>query len=206
MPLTDSFGQNTPYPTLTDKPNAQTLGQGIVETIVPKTIMTFASAVVRGATLVTPVAGMCTYLKDVGRLELFDGGAWVTVAAGTSNWQTIDLASGFAHDGNSNGTAQYRLVNLFGEQTLMFRGGIGITYSGPGGAIPNSGNLANAPLPVAYRPASRRTIVVGCSVAASGLTALKLDVNTSGTLTVIGTNTTDAKPGWVSLNGTFVSL
>lgn len=206
MPLTDSFGQNVPYPTLTDKPNAQTLGQGIVENIVPKSVMVFSSAVVRGATLVSPAGGMVTYLKDVARLELYDGSAWVTVAAGTSTWQTIGLASGFDHDGNSNGTVQYRLVNLFGEQTLMFRGGLAITYSGPGGAIPNSGNLNASALPVNCRPGSRRTIIVPCSVAASGLTALKLDVNTSGNLTIIGTNTTDTKPGWVSLNGTFVSL
>lgn len=205
MPLTDSFGQNIPYPTLTDKPNAQTLGQGIVENIVPKTVMTFPSAVVRGATLKTPIAGMFTYVKDVARLELFDGDAWVTVAAGTSTWKTISLASGFSHDGNDNGWVQYRLVNLFGEQTLMFRGGLNISYIGPGGSIGNGGNFNSVALPVNCRPSDRRTITLACQWTSEQL-SIKMDVNTNGNLTLIGTNTSSARPAWVSLNGTFVSL
>lgn len=205
MPLTDSFGQNVPYPTLTDKPNAQTLGQGIVENIVPKTVMTFPSAIVRGATLASPVAGMFTYLKDVARLELYDGAAWVTVAAGTSTWKTISLASGFSHDGNNNGTVQYRLVNLFGEQSLMFRGGVGISYVGPGGTIGNGGNFNSVALPANCRPSDRRTITVACQWTAEQL-SLKLDVNTDGTLTLVGTDAGASRPSWVSLNGTFVSL
>lgn len=205
MPLTDSFGQNVPYPTLTDKPNAQTLGQGIVENIVPKSVMTFPSAIVRGATIVNPVGGMCTYLKDVARLELYDGDAWVTVAAGTSTWKTIALAGGFGHDGNDNGTVQYRLVNLFGEQTLMFRGGLAISYIGPGGSIGNGGNFNSVALPVNSRPGDRRTITLACQWTSEQL-SIKMDVNTNGMLTLIGTDTGGARPSWVSLNGTFVSL
>ncbi|MEU3686978.1 hypothetical protein [Streptomyces narbonensis] len=182
------------------------MGQGIVENIVPKTVMTFASAVVRGATLTSPQGGMMTYLKDVARVEVYDGTAWVTVASGTSTWKTITLGSGYAHDGNDNGTVQYRLVNLFGEPTLMFRGGVAITYNGPGGAIPNNGIINSTLLPASLRPSERRTIVVACSTAASGETSLKFDVNTTGTLVLVGTNTTNTKPPWASLNGTFVSL
>ncbi len=73
MPLTDSYGQNVQYPTLTDKPNAQSLSEGLVTGIVPKVVMQFASATVRGATITKPVAGMVTWLKDVKRLEVYDG-------------------------------------------------------------------------------------------------------------------------------------
>lgn len=76
MPLTDSYGQNVKYPTLTDKPNAQTLGQQIVEGLTPKVVMLFASAVVRGGTVLKPTAGMVTWLHDVGRLEVYNGTAW----------------------------------------------------------------------------------------------------------------------------------
>lgn len=206
MPLTDSYGQNVPYPTLSDTPNAQTMGQGIVENIVPKIVMVFSSAVVRGATIATPQAGMVTYLKDVARLEVFDGDAWVTVAAGTSTWQTISLASGYGHDGNSNGTVQYRVVNLFGEQTIMFRGGLNVPYTGSGGTIANGGTFNAVALPVEARPSNRRTIAVSCSVASSTRATIKLDINTNGTLDIVGTNGSDTKPPWVSLNGTFASL
>lgn len=206
MPLTDSYGQNVAYPTLTDKPNAQTLGQGIVEGLTPKSVMNFASAVVRGATITSPKAGMVTWLSDVGRLEVYDGTAWVTVAAGTSTWKTVALVSGFTHDGNDNGTVQYRVVNLFGEQTIMFRGGLGCQYTGTGGGIANNGVFNSVALPVEARPSNRRTIAVACSVASSARATIKLDINTNGNLGIVGTNTSDTKPPWVSLNGTFASL
>ncbi|MBQ1164296.1 hypothetical protein KBZ21_40590, partial [Streptomyces sp. A73] len=51
----------------------------------------------------------------------------------SSSWTTISLASGYSHDGNNNGTCQYRLVNFFGEVSLMFRGGVATTCSSPTG-------------------------------------------------------------------------
>lgn len=60
MALTDQYGQNVPYSTMTDQANAQTLGQNLVENIVPRTIMRFPSANVRGATIKKPVEGMAS--------------------------------------------------------------------------------------------------------------------------------------------------
>jgi hypothetical protein len=206
MPLTDGYGQNIPYPTLTDKPNAQTLGQGIVDGVTPKLIMSFPSAVNRGATIKKPLAGMVTWIKDIAELQLFDGAAWVTVAAGTSTWKTLPLASGYTHNGNDNGTAQYRVVNLFGEPTLMFRGGLNVAYNAAGGAIANNGTVTSSALPIGARPTTRRTITAACSVYKSDLGSLKVDLNTNGHIVIVGTNTTDVKPPWVSLNGVFCSL
>lgn len=204
MPLTDSYGQGVSYPTLTDKPNAQTLGQGIVEGLTPKVVMTFASAIVRGATIKTPTAGMVTWLKDVGRLEVYDGTAWVSFGYGANTWKNLTLSSGFTGDGNSNGTPQYRVVNMFGESALMLRGGVNLTYDSNG--ILNGGLINSVALPASASPSSRRTLAAACSVGASTLSALKIDINPNGQIVVVGTNTTTIKPAWVSLNGLIASL
>ncbi|WP_369190153.1 hypothetical protein [Streptomyces sp. R08] len=206
MPLTDSYGQSVTYPTLTDKPNAQSLAEGLVNGMVPKLVMSFASATVRGATIKKPIEGMITWLKDVDRLEVFDGTSWVSFAFGTNTWKTISLASGFTSNGNSNGTPQYRVVNMFGEDTIMFRGGVNIAYTGSGTSIANGGTINSTVLPTSARPASRRTVSAACSTVKSDVSSLKLDINTDGTLTIVGTNTTDIKPPWLSLNGLLTSL
>jgi len=203
MPLTDSYGQGVTYPTLTDKPNAQTLGQGIVDGLTPKVVMTFASAVVRGATVKKPAAGMVTWLKDVGRLEVYDGSGWVSFGYGTNTWKTISLASGFTANGNNNGTPQYRIVTLFGEDTIMLRGGVNLTYTGT--TIKNGGVINSTMLPASARPATLRTVPVACSAASATVTSLKLDIKTTGELTIVGTGPKDLPP-WVSLNGVICSL
>ena len=205
MPLTDSYGQNVPYPTLTDKPNAQTLGQGIVEGIVPKSVMTFASATVRGATISSPKAGMVSWLQDTKLLEVYDGASWSTVGSGSSIWKKLTLVTKYTHGGNDNGDAEYRVVNLFGERTIMFRGGIAIDYAGSTSA-PNSGIFAT--LPTDVRPSHLRTVTVACSIAGkSDRTAVKLDIRSdTGALQFVGVNGAGNNPSWVSLNGTFCSL
>lgn len=203
MPLTDGYGQNITYPTLTDKPNAQTLGQGIVDGLTPRSVMRFASASVRGGTITVPVEGMMTWLQDVNLLQVFDGSAWVTVAAGTSIWTNISLASGFTDNGNSNGTAQYRVVNLFGEPSIMLRGGLNVTYTS--GNIANGGIINSTALPSSARPSTLRTIPVACSAVSSTIASLKLDIQTDGYLKIVGTGGADLPP-WVSLNGVICSL
>lgn len=205
MPLTDGYGQNIPYPTLSDKPNIQTMGQGIVEGIVPKTVMPFASASVRGATIISSKlkAGMCTWLQDVKRLEVYDGTAWVTVAAGTSVWTNVPLDPGWTNNGNSNGNFQYRVVNLFGEITIMFQGAVSrATYPF---TLPGYFQLNTTALPTSARPASLRTVVVPCSDAGSARITLKLDITTDGWLRLYGVQA-DSKPAWVGFNGVFCSL
>ncbi|MFF4952277.1 hypothetical protein [Streptomyces chattanoogensis] len=203
MPLTDSYGQNISYPTLSDKPNAQTMGDGIVNGLTPRSVMRFASSSVRGATLTAPVEGMVTWLQDVNLLQVYDGSAWVTVAAGTQAWTTVPLASGWSHNGNSNGTWQYRVVNLFGEPTIMFRGGI--TKDSWAGTVLDNYVLTSTPLPASARPVTLRTIVIPCSDSGSTRITMKLDIQTDGHLHLYGTGTND-KPAWFGFNGTFTSL
>jgi hypothetical protein len=203
VPLTDTYGQNIPYPTLTDKPNAQSLAEGLVTNMTPKLVMTFASAVTRGATINKPLEGMVTWLKDANRLEVYDGTAWVSFASGTNKWQNVSLASGWTNNGNAQGNFQYRVVNLFGEDTIMFRGGI--SRSSYPGTIPSYFELNTSALPTSARPASLRTIVVPCSDVSSDRITLKLDITIDGWLRLYGASAT-AKPPWVGFNGCFTSL
>lgn len=204
MPLTDSYGQGIPFPTLTDKPNAQTLGQGIVEGLTPRSVMSFASAVVRGGTIKKPVAGMLSYIEDVARWEGFDGESWVTLGSGTSAWKTPVLANGYTDNGNDNGPLRYRRVNLFGEVSVMWQGGLNLTYSVATKTLPNGGVIVDQTLPVDYRPSHRRTVTAACSGVDSNTLSLKIDFNTDGTVAIV--RSAGANPPWVSLNNVMYQL
>lgn len=206
MPQYDSLLQNLPYPVLTDKPNAQQAFQALVEAVAGKVNMVFASASVRGAAIATPVAGMVTYIKDTGLIEYFDGDQWATLAAGTTLWTSFALASDWGHNGNDNGTFQYRLVNLFGENTIMLRGAIErATPYPPEAEEPGHYVLNTVPLPTEARPASLRTINVACSDVNSDRISLKIDIRPDGFIRLYGAHH-NAHPPWVSFNGTFCSL
>ncbi|MEV4908701.1 hypothetical protein AB0N46_29160 [Streptomyces albidoflavus] len=206
MPTTDLYGQGIPLAALTDGPDIPKAIADLAGGVIPKLALPYASASVRGATLVgdrAPRAGMITWLQDVKRLDVYDGSQWVAVSTGASLWTTIPLASGFAHNGNNNGTLQYRLLNISGEDSIQFRGAVA-RASWP--TTPEGNYVLNSTaLPAAVRPQTLRTVTVPCSDASSDRIALKLDVQTNGFLNVFGTGA-KVKPPWISLNGTIVSL
>jgi hypothetical protein len=206
MPTTDDYGQGVGIASLTDAPDASKLAKDIVNTIVSRSTMRFASASTRGATLTgdfAPVEGMMTWLQDVNRLDLWDGSSWVAVSTGASAWTTISLESGFTQNGNSNGTLQYRLLNISGEESLQFRGAVNRTSypSSP----PSSYVVNSTALPSAVRPSTLRSVLIPCSDTTSDRIALKLDVRTDGYLEVIGFSSS-VKPPWIGFNGVIVSL
>lgn len=202
MPTTDSFGQGFTALDYGDVPDLKSMGDGLLK-IVGQSVMRFASATARNAAIAAPTAGMTAWLNSEKQLTVYDGTTWVAVASGSQSWTTVGLVSGFTHNGNSNGTFQYRIVNLFGYDSLMFRGAVNVTYSGT--TIPNGGVLNSSPLPAAARPTALRTIVIPCSDVSSARITLKLDVQTDGYLKVFGTSS-DTTPPWVGFNGCFVSL
>ncbi|MGW2010837.1 hypothetical protein [Streptomyces nigrescens] len=210
MPTSDTYGQGVQIAALTDAPNQQVLAQNLANGLVPRSVMRFSSASARNATIASPVAGMVAFLTTEKLFTGYDGTAWVVLAAGTSAWTTIPLAAGFAHNGNSNGTAQYRVVNLFGELTVMLQGGLDITYSGSPAVISNGGIITSSPLPSTARPGSLRTVPASCSAVTSDSLTLKLDAQSDGHLKLVGTTASNATeritPPWVSLNGLFYSL
>ncbi len=124
-----------------------------------------------------------------------------------TGWTTATLATGFAHDGNSNGNVQYRAAFVGGVRMMQWRGGVGITYSG--NSIQNGGLILTGALGASLRPPSRRSLTAACSAATSSSLSLKVDFQTDGTVQIVGTttNTSDTystpiiRPPWVSLNG-----
>lgn len=207
MATTDTFGQGIQIAALTDAPNAQTLAFNIVDVLAGRSVMRFSSASARNATITSPVAGMVAALSTEKLLTWYDGSAWTVIGSGTSAWTNVPLAGGFSNNGNSNGTFQYRVVNLFGEKTVMLQGAVNATYSGT--AIANDGVVTSTALPSAARPASLRTVVVPCSDVNSVRITLKLDARPDGHLQLYGTGTGadgTSKPPWVGFNGIFYSL
>ena len=206
MPTTDDYGQGVQIASKTDAPNAEKLAKDIVNAIAQRSILRFASASTRGATLTgatAPVEGMLTWLQDVNRLDLYDGTTWVAVSVGRSSWTTITPESPWTQNGNNIGTFQYRLLNISGEESLQFRGALGrASYptSPAGSYVVNS-----TALPSSVRPSTLRTVLIPCSDTSSERIALKLDVKTDGYLEVFGFSTT-AKPPWIGFNGVTVSL
>lgn len=203
MPTTDDYGQGINIASLTDAPDASKLAKDIVNGLAQRGVMRFASASTRNATLTTPVEGMEAWLQDQDLLTLYDGSAWVVVAAGTRSWTTIALTSGWAQNGNSQGNFQYRIVNLFGEDTIMLRGGI--SRASYPGTLPGFFTLNANVQPVEARPSTLRTIVVPCSDVNSNRITLKMDITTDGWLQLYGIDSVD-KPPWVGFNGCFASL
>lgn len=207
MATTDTFGQGIQIAALTDAPNAQTLAFNIVDVLAGRSVMRFSSASARNATITSPVAGMVAALSTEKLLTWYDGSAWTVIGSGTSAWTNVPLAGGFSNNGNSNGTFQYRIINLFGEKSVQLQGAVNATYSGT--AIANDGVLTSVALPSAARPASLRTVVVPCSDVNSVRITLKLDARSDGHLQIYGTGTGPdgtTKPPWIGFNGVFYSL
>ncbi|WP_069883563.1 hypothetical protein [Streptomyces luteocolor] len=206
MPITDDYGQGINIASLTDAPDAGKLAKDITNALAQRGTLRYASASARSATLTgaaAPVEGMQTWLQDVNRLDVYDGSGWVAVSTGASAWTTISLASGFTQNGNSNGTLQYRLLNISGEESLQFRGAVG--RSSYPSSPPSSYVINSTALPSAVRPATLRTVVIPCSDVSSDRITLKLDVRTDGYLEVFGFSS-GVKPPWIGFNGTVVSL
>lgn len=91
MPTTDAYGQGVSIAALTDAPNAATLAQNLADGIVPRSIMRFASASARAATITSPAEGMVSWLQDTNSLEAYDGTGWKAVPYG-SQWTTYSVA------------------------------------------------------------------------------------------------------------------
>lgn len=207
MPTTDTYGQGIQLASLTDAPDIPGAIKALADGVIPRGVLSFASGTERGATLYgpdrAPVEGMLTWLRDVNRLDLFDGTNFVAVSTGASAWTTINLVSPFTQNGNTNGTLQYRLLNISGEESLQLRGAIGRS-SYP--ASPAYNTIINStPLPSIVRPSTLRTVLIPCSDQSSDRISMKLDVQTDGYLQVFGFTTT-TKPPWIGFNGVIVSL
>ncbi|WP_354596064.1 H-type lectin domain-containing protein [Streptomyces sp. JL1001] len=99
---TDIFGQGVNIAELLDAPNAEVLAGNIVNGVLARSILVFASVSERSATMTgaaAPVEGMHCYLKDTKRLYQYQGSAWRQVSSltqqGTANlsWSNANQAT-----------------------------------------------------------------------------------------------------------------
>lgn len=148
------------------------------------------------------------YRDNGSTLQRYNGASWEDMQkVVTTGWTTASLATGYSHDGNSNGNVRYRKVTVEGETFMEWEGGLGLSYSS--NTLPNSGVFVASALPSGYRPTSRRSLTAACSASNPNALSLKLDFNTDGLCNVVGTtsygsdsySTPVIRPPWVSLNG-----
>lgn len=212
MPISDKYGQGFTSLDYSDGPDLKVMGDGLLA-MAGQTVMRFSSASARGATITAPVAGMLAWLATERQLTVYDGTDWITVAAGTTGWTNVPLTNSsgwgtYADDSRNNnqGIWQYRIVYMYGQKTIMFRGGIGRITTGSYTA-PGVGwyELTATPLPTDARPDQLRTVVVPCSDINSDRITLKMDVRTDGHLRVYGV-ITGSTPPWIGFNGVFTCL
>lgn len=145
MPKPDSYGQNVPYPVLSDAPNIETALQALVNGVVPLTTMRFANANERSATLTgpyKPVPGMITYLIAEDRWDRRDGdNVWRPFSPGV--WKPLSYATGYTAQ---SGSPAYRVLN----NEVQLRG----TFKRTSGAVlATDTEVTFATLPTEARPA-----------------------------------------------------
>lgn len=127
--------------------------------------------------------------------------AWGRTNSGTDTpWTQVSLASGYTHNGNSQGNVRYRIITIGGTPFMQWRGGLNITY-------PTSGFWLGTALPSAARPADLRTVSAACSGASSQQNSMKIDFFPNGTAQIVGFTTGGTNnPPWVALTGVEYAL
>ncbi|MDG4857365.1 hypothetical protein P8605_04200 [Streptomyces sp. T-3] len=141
--------------------------------------------------------------RDTGTgLQRYSGAAWVGIAAELVPWTKVSLASGYGHNGNSNGDVRYRVIDLVGTRFVQWRGGMNVSYTR--GAPRGDGKFLRSALPAIARPTGLRTVSVACSSATSSILTIKLDFHSNG-LGVVISDTGDTPP-WLSLHGVMYAL
>jgi hypothetical protein len=148
----DKYGQDVAVWQMTDPPSIPGAAQALADGIIPHTVMWFASASERGATLDAPEEGMATWLKDVNRLDVWNGSAWITpepsLVSGTTG---LSAAAGFS----VNDFFGYRQGRVTSIDLYLTRTGGKIDATG--------GNIADtvcATVPTSWRPT--HDTITGC--------------------------------------------
>ena len=144
---TDDYGQSIFIPALTDTPNIATLAASM-QLILKQSVLSFASASARNATLTSPIEGMTTWLQDVNRIEVYNGTSWVVPPPTITTVTTgLSVESGWA----VNSFIGRRASGITTVVCLITRTGSTIAEAGSG-----SGNISPEPLiatlPSGWRP------------------------------------------------------
>ncbi|MFJ9213005.1 hypothetical protein [Streptomyces sp. NPDC102264] len=201
MPKNDSYGQAVPFPVLADAPNIETAMSSLVNGLVPLTVMRFANANARSATLIgnlKPVPGMITYLIAEDRWEARQGdNTWLLLSDGP--WTPFTFSSGYAAYGGSPGWRR--------------KAGGGIELRGRwqknSGSLIDTGDITKfGSIPSSVAPAAVRYFLCASNrVTASGVTryTARIEIASNGDMSYNvesgGGVGTSGSPAWVSLDG-----
>lgn len=202
MPGNDAYNQSVQYPVLGDAPDIEIATKGIVNGIVPLTVMRFANANARAAALsgtTKPVPGMITYLIAEDRWEGYQGDkTWLLLSDGP--WQPLTMASGFSAFAGSPGWRK----KAGGGIELRGR----IIKSNKGNLDDTSDLVKFASIPTAVAPGSTRYFITPSKrVTTSGVTryTARVGVMTDGSLQYNveagGGTGNSADPAWFGLDG-----
>jgi len=207
MPTTDAYGQGIQIASLTDAPDGPRLARDLADGLVPRSAMRFASSAERNATITSPAFGMLASTQAERQLTWYDGTQWVTVGTGAQDWATVPVTSDWTQGADGAPPLQYRVVSLFGESALMFRGCVSRDPADwptdPSPFVSLTG--LDTGLPTAARPVALRRMPVACSAVGSTKTVIRVDVRPSGEMRLYDVSST-VRPQWISFDGVFTSL
>lgn len=177
MPTTDGYGQKVPYPVLSDAPNIELAFQGAVNVLAGKSVLRFANANERSATLIgefKAVPGMLSYLIAEDRWDRYDGDSvWRPLSPGA--WKPFSFSSGY---GTYSGSPGYRIIN--GEVRLR-----GIIRRTNDADLPTNVSTRFGTLPTEARPTAVRYFVAATSwstVSGSSYFSSRVEVGTDGAM------------------------
>ncbi|WP_069752956.1 hypothetical protein [Streptomyces sp. EN16] len=203
MPTADGYNQKIQYPVLSDAPNIELAFQTVVNGLVAQSVLKFANANERSATLVgsfSPVPGMITYLIAEDRWEAYRAnGKWLLMSDGP--WTPLTMAN--SHQPNSGSPGWRR------------KAGGGIELRGriqplPGNNLWDNGTLVNfANLPSIAAPASLRNFIVASNRINTSATVshytCRVEIRATGTMwydcEAGGGLTIGATQAWFTLDG-----
>lgn len=172
MPITDAYGQGFTSLDYGDAPDLKVMGEGLLK-VVRQTVMPFASATARSAAIAAPLAGMTTWLSDVGRLEVYNGSAWTPPApAVTTTTSGATAGSGFS------------VTSFSGRRTSSGVTMLNLTVTRTGTTIPAdaAGNIADtsvATFPAGWRPPEQLLSLID-----DGFGAGSVVIDTAGLVTL----------------------
>lgn len=190
---TDDYGQGVQILDYTDRPDLALLGKNLAAGLTPRSVMRFANASARDATITSPVPGMVAWVADTKLLTCWDGAAWRGMYMGSTDWSALTLNSGFTTPQGSLHTIEFRVVNAAGTPRVEFHGSVDCTAD-------VTGQVNVATLPVGARPTSLRTLAVTRTFNAVTSGVARVEITTAGVLSVFGA-AGDAVTSWFCMDG-----
>ncbi|MER5584128.1 hypothetical protein ABT090_21150 [Streptomyces asoensis] len=178
MAGTDDYGQGITVAALTDAPDAATLAKNIANALAQRSVMRFASAAARSATLsgaTAPVEGMVSWLQDVNGLYFYDGTAWQLMnAIETMPWTNLSSLGSYAGGFSASTPApRMRKLSMLGTEVWEYEGAIAVS------SLAAATTTTAFTFSASHRPANGR----GFATINSSHYATRVTVNTNGTLT-----------------------